>query len=102
MRTPEGLSSWDCFDRLLSEAHVVSTPGAGFGAVEGVPGAHVSPGASQSALNPQLLDIKRDRRPTYLIGAGVLTYLWWQNQYAGAPLIAPAKLTPAKRSPSGA
>jgi LL-diaminopimelate aminotransferase len=32
VRTPEGLSSWDCFDRLLSEAHVVSTPGAGFGA----------------------------------------------------------------------
>ncbi len=32
MRTPEGLSSWDCFDRLLGEAHVVTTPGAGFGA----------------------------------------------------------------------
>jgi LL-diaminopimelate aminotransferase len=32
MRTPEGLSSWDCFDRLLHEAHVVATPGAGFGA----------------------------------------------------------------------
>ena len=31
MRTPEGLSSWDFFDRLLSEAHVVGTPGAGFG-----------------------------------------------------------------------
>jgi LL-diaminopimelate aminotransferase len=32
MRTPEGLSSWDCFDELLSRAHVVGTPGAGFGA----------------------------------------------------------------------
>jgi LL-diaminopimelate aminotransferase len=32
MRTPEGLSSWDCFDRLLQRAHVVTTPGAGFGA----------------------------------------------------------------------
>ena len=32
MRTPDGLSSWDCFDRLLSDAHVVGTPGAGFGA----------------------------------------------------------------------
>jgi LL-diaminopimelate aminotransferase len=32
MRTPKGLGSWDCFDRLLREAHVVSTPGAGFGA----------------------------------------------------------------------
>ena len=32
MRTPEGLSSWDCFDRLLEVAHVVSTPGSGFGA----------------------------------------------------------------------
>ncbi len=31
MRTPEGLSSWDFFDRLLSEAHVVGTPGSGFG-----------------------------------------------------------------------
>jgi len=32
MRTPQGLGSWDCFDRLLREAHVVTTPGAGFGA----------------------------------------------------------------------
>jgi LL-diaminopimelate aminotransferase len=32
MRTPEGLSSWDCFDRLLERAHVVGTPGSGFGA----------------------------------------------------------------------
>ena len=32
VRTPEGLSSWACFDRLLNEAHVVTTPGAGFGA----------------------------------------------------------------------
>jgi LL-diaminopimelate aminotransferase len=32
MRTPDGLSSWDCFDRLLHDAHVVGTPGAGFGA----------------------------------------------------------------------
>jgi LL-diaminopimelate aminotransferase len=29
---PEGLSSWDMFDRMLSEANVVITPGAGFGA----------------------------------------------------------------------
>ena len=26
MRTPDGLSSWDFFDRLLNEAHVVGTP----------------------------------------------------------------------------
>jgi LL-diaminopimelate aminotransferase len=32
MRTPSGCSSWQFFDRLLSEAQVVSTPGAGFGA----------------------------------------------------------------------
>jgi LL-diaminopimelate aminotransferase len=32
MRTPEGLSSWECFDALLSRANVVGTPGAGFGA----------------------------------------------------------------------
>jgi len=31
MRTPRGLGSWDFFDRLLSEAHVVGTPGVGFG-----------------------------------------------------------------------
>jgi len=30
-RTPDGARSWDFFDRLLSEAHVVTTPGAGFG-----------------------------------------------------------------------
>jgi LL-diaminopimelate aminotransferase len=27
-----GLGSWACFDKLLAEAHVVCTPGAGFGA----------------------------------------------------------------------
>jgi len=32
LRTPEGEGSWDCFDRLLQQAHVVTTPGAGFGA----------------------------------------------------------------------
>jgi LL-diaminopimelate aminotransferase len=31
LRTAGGLSSWDFFDRLLAEAHVVGTPGAGFG-----------------------------------------------------------------------
>jgi len=31
LRTPRGLSSWDFFDRLLREAHVVGTPGSGFG-----------------------------------------------------------------------
>ena len=31
VRTPAGLSSWDFFDRLLAEAHVVGTPGSGFG-----------------------------------------------------------------------
>jgi LL-diaminopimelate aminotransferase len=30
-RTPAGVSSWDFFDRLLTEAHVVGTPGSGFG-----------------------------------------------------------------------
>jgi len=29
---PEGLGSWDMFDRMLHEAQVVVTPGAGFGA----------------------------------------------------------------------
>jgi len=31
MKTPNGLSSWDFFDRLLQKANVVGTPGAGFG-----------------------------------------------------------------------
>ena len=31
LKTPEGLSSWDFFDRLLTECHVVGTPGSGFG-----------------------------------------------------------------------
>ncbi len=31
-RTPEGESSWSFFDRLLNEAHLVCTPGSGFGA----------------------------------------------------------------------
>ena len=30
-RTPEGTDSWGFFDRLLHEACVVTTPGAGFG-----------------------------------------------------------------------
>jgi LL-diaminopimelate aminotransferase len=31
LRTPPGVSSWDFFDRLLAEAHVVGMPGSGFG-----------------------------------------------------------------------
>ncbi len=30
-RAPGGMSSWDFFDLLLREAHVVTTPGSGFG-----------------------------------------------------------------------
>jgi LL-diaminopimelate aminotransferase len=32
VQTPPGVSSWEAFDRLLSQAHVVVTPGSGFGA----------------------------------------------------------------------
>jgi LL-diaminopimelate aminotransferase len=31
LRTPRGEGSWDFFDRLLERAHVVGTPGSGFG-----------------------------------------------------------------------
>ena len=31
IKTPDGMGSWDFFDRLLGEAHVVTTPGEGFG-----------------------------------------------------------------------
>ena len=33
LECPMGLSSWDYFDRLLTRANVVGTPGAGFGAM---------------------------------------------------------------------
>ncbi|MGC1274073.1 MAG: LL-diaminopimelate aminotransferase [Planctomycetaceae bacterium] len=32
LKTPDGQSSWDFFDRLLTKAHLVGTPGSGFGA----------------------------------------------------------------------
>jgi LL-diaminopimelate aminotransferase len=31
VKTPAGVGSWQLFDKLLNEAHVVGTPGAGFG-----------------------------------------------------------------------
>jgi LL-diaminopimelate aminotransferase len=31
VKTPSGLGSWQLFDKLLHEAHVVGTPGVGFG-----------------------------------------------------------------------
>ncbi|OGL31304.1 LL-diaminopimelate aminotransferase [Candidatus Saccharibacteria bacterium RIFCSPHIGHO2_12_FULL_41_12] len=31
VKTPNDLSSWDFFDKLMQEAHVVGTPGVGFG-----------------------------------------------------------------------
>ncbi|MFA9477695.1 LL-diaminopimelate aminotransferase [Phycisphaerales bacterium AB-hyl4] len=32
IKAPNGMTSWDLFDKLLNEAHVVGTPGSGFGA----------------------------------------------------------------------
>jgi LL-diaminopimelate aminotransferase len=32
VQCPEGVKSWELFDRMLNEANVVITPGAGFGA----------------------------------------------------------------------
>ncbi|WP_216920713.1 LL-diaminopimelate aminotransferase [Synechococcus sp. CCAP 1479/9] len=32
IKTPDGLDSWGFFDHLLNQAHVVGTPGSGFGA----------------------------------------------------------------------
>ena len=31
VKTPKGLTSWQMFDKMLSEANVVITPGSGFG-----------------------------------------------------------------------
>ena len=30
-KSPENISSWDLFDKLLKNTHVVGTPGSGFG-----------------------------------------------------------------------
>lgn len=32
MKTPDNMGSWEFFDKLMKDAHVVGTPGAGFGA----------------------------------------------------------------------
>jgi LL-diaminopimelate aminotransferase len=32
VKTPEGVTSWEMFDRMLNELNVVITPGSGFGA----------------------------------------------------------------------
>lgn len=32
LKTPNGLGSWEFFDKLLNEQHIVGTPGSGFGA----------------------------------------------------------------------
>lgn len=31
LKTPDGVNSWDFFDRLLNECHIAGTPGSGFG-----------------------------------------------------------------------
>lgn len=31
LKTPDGVTSWDFFDMLLEKAHVIGTPGSGFG-----------------------------------------------------------------------
>ena len=31
LKIPEGMTSWEFFDKLLDEANVVGTPGSGFG-----------------------------------------------------------------------
>ena len=31
VKTPKGISSWEFFDKLLKECHVICTPGSGFG-----------------------------------------------------------------------
>jgi LL-diaminopimelate aminotransferase len=31
LKTPNGMDAWDFFDKLLNEAHIVGTPGVGFG-----------------------------------------------------------------------
>ena len=31
LQAPKGMTSWDLFDTLLEQVHIVSTPGSGFG-----------------------------------------------------------------------
>lgn len=33
VKTPDGFTSWEFFDKLLEECHVISTPGSGFGSM---------------------------------------------------------------------
>jgi LL-diaminopimelate aminotransferase len=62
VRTPEGVGSWDLFDRLLEQARVVVTPGAGFGA-QGEGYFRVSAFAKQEAVEEAL-----DRLSSVLAG----------------------------------
>lgn len=31
IKTPDGMDSWQFFDRMLSDLHIAGTPGVGFG-----------------------------------------------------------------------
>ena len=31
LKVPDGMTSWEFFDKLLEEVHIVGTPGSGFG-----------------------------------------------------------------------
>ncbi len=60
---------------LTPEPFLPAGAGAGAGAAQTAAsstGAHVSPGVGQPLPNPSLVEIKRERRPTLLIGAAVL------------------------------
>lgn len=56
-KTPEGLTSWQFFDRLLNQAQLVCVPGSGFG-VHGEGFVRLSAFAHPSALGEALLRLK--------------------------------------------
>jgi LL-diaminopimelate aminotransferase len=58
MRTPDKLSSWDFFDRLLGQAHIVGTPGSGFGP-HGEGYFHLSAFNSRANVNEAIARIRK-------------------------------------------
>src|SRR5262249_12940737 len=70
VKMPRGLSSWDFFDKLLNEAHVVGTPGAGLGPSGGVSSRPTAFGrrntageASHRKKNPRRLEPPTPKKP---------------------------------------
>jgi LL-diaminopimelate aminotransferase len=60
-KTPNNISSWDFFDLLLEKAHVVVTPGVGFGS-EGEGYIRVSAFGERTIIKKALKSIQQNIR----------------------------------------